>query len=149
MDSNVAVIHIGRLLDESKRGKVLSETLRSQADKWQTQIGGLQQKITEGRAKLEKLGDDAPAEARFKLARETRMQELELNHLQQKARVDLESRRDAARTRVLQELQPLLTALAEERKLAMVLAVPSREVAYAAPAIDLTDELLGRYDSGS
>ena len=147
MDSKVAVIHLGRLLDESKRGKDLSESLRAMADKWKRQETELQQEISTCRQKIGQLGPEDPSEARFQLARKLRMQELEINYQQQKARLDLESRRDAARSRVLDELQPLLARLVEERGVSVVLTIPRPEVAYASPAIDLTADLLDLYDA--
>jgi outer membrane protein len=149
MESNVAVVHIGRLLDESKRGKVLTGTLRAAAEKWQKEIAEAERQFNELRAKAEQLPNDTAVDARFKIDRDLKLHEMDLRHLQQKARLDIESRRDQARTRVLQEAEPILTKLAEEHRLSLVLSVPSREVAYAAPAIDLTAELLTRFDAES
>jgi outer membrane protein len=149
MAGNIAVVQVGRLLDESRKGKVLSETLRTAADKWQKELDALQTKLREQREKLEGTGAQAGLEARYKIEREMRLTELDLTHLQSKARLDLESRRDQARARVLQELDPLLVALAAEKKFELVLTVPSQLVAFAAKDLDVTDELLRRYDASA
>ena len=144
--SNVAVVNVARILDESKKGKVLAATLRTAADKWQKELQDLEKQFTEARDKLEKLGQGI-SDAHFKQEREARMLEMEIRHLQAKAQLDIESRRDQARNKLLQEINPIMENLAKELSLDVVLTVPAREVVFAAQAIDITDKLLAKVDA--
>ena len=144
--SNVAVVNIVRILDESKRGKVLAGMLRSAAEKWQKELAELEKQHGEAREKLEKMGQDI-GEARFKQEREVRMLELDLRHLQAKAQLDIESRREQARSKVLQEISPIIDNLAKEKGLDLIFTVPAREIAFVAKATDITDELLAKVDA--
>ena len=144
--SNVAVVNVARILDESKKGKVLAGTLRTAAEKWQKELQDLEKQFTEAREKLEKLGQGI-SDAHFKQEREVRMLEMELRHIQAKAQLDIESRRDQARSKLLQEINPIMENLAKELSVELVLTIPAREVIYAAQSIDITDKLLAKVDS--
>ncbi len=144
--SNIAVVNVARILDESKKGKVLAATLRAAADKWQRDLQELEKQFTEAREKLEKLGQGI-SDAHFKQEREVRMLEVEMRHIQTKAQLDIESRRDQARNKLLQEINPIMESLAKELSIELVLTVPAREVIYAAQAIDITDKLLAKVDA--
>ena len=87
------------------------------------------------------------SDAHFKQEREVRMLEMELRHIQAKAQLDIESRRDQARSKLLQEINPIMENLAKELSVEVVLTVPAREVIYAAQAIDITDKLLAKVDA--
>lgn len=141
--SNVAVVNIARLLDESKNGKVLAATLRTAADKWQKELSELEKQFNDSQTKLNQSENVSP-EVRFKLERDVRMLEMDIRHLQGKAELDISSRREQARNKVLSEIEPVMKTMAQELNLDLILTIPSQEVAYSSGAIDLTDKLLAK-----
>ncbi len=144
--SNVAVVNVVRILDESKKGKVLAGTLRTAAEKWQKELQDLEKQFNEAREKLQKLGQGI-SDAHFKQEREVRMLEIEVRHMQAKAQLDIESRRDQARSKVLQEISPIMESLAKELGVDVIITVPAREVAFVSEATDITDKLLAKVDA--
>lgn len=144
--SNVAVVNVARLLDESKKGKVLAATLRTAAEKWQKELADLEKQFSDGQAKLEQLAA-GNSEARAKLEREVRLLELDIRHLQAKAQLDIDSRREQAKNKVLADIEPIMKAMAQEYSLDLILSVPSQQVAYSSAAIDITDKLLEKVDA--
>ena len=144
--SNVAVVNVVRILDESKKGKVLAGTLRTAAEKWQKELQDLEKQFNEAREKLQKLGQGI-SDAHFKQEREVRMLEIEVRHMQAKAQLDIESRRDQARSKVLQEISPIMENLAKELGIDVIITVPAREVAFVSEAADITDKLLAKVDA--
>jgi outer membrane protein len=143
---SVGVINLNRILDESKRGRTLSERLRAFAEKSQSDITALEAKLQKARQDLAKAPPQIAPESLFKLQRDVRATELELRQAHERSRFEVEAQREQARSTVLREASPLLSELANERGLTLVLTIPTEQVAFAAPAIDLTAELLGRFD---
>lgn len=141
-----AVINISRLLDESKRGKALSARLRSIAEKWQKDLGTVEQKLTHSRARLEKSGLGAPAEVTFRLQRDISILDMERRSLLERQRADIEGHREHFRAQLLDELQPILQGVCEERGLKIVMAVTGPELAFVAPDADITDVVMARLD---
>ncbi len=145
----VAIVNLNRLLDESKRGRALSQRLKAVLDGYNAALLEISNRIEKARQGLAKAPPNLPAESLHKLQRDLRVAELEQRHTDELRRVDIETQREQARNAVLRELDPVLSQLAAERGVSLVLAVPSREVAFAAPQIDLTEELLKRYDAAA
>jgi outer membrane protein len=146
---NVGIINLNRLLDESKRGRALGQRLKTTIEKNQAQLTEAESTLEKARQALAKAPPSMPPDPLFKLQRDLRMAELEVRHLQESGRFDIESQREHARNTVLRELDELVRTLAKEKSVSLVLTVPSREVAFAATEIDLTDELLARYDKAA
>jgi outer membrane protein len=144
---SIGIVNLNRLLDESKRGRALSQRLKAVLDGYNSELMEISNRIEKARAGLAKAPPNMPAESLHKMQRDLRVAETEQRHRDEMRRLDVETQREQARAVVLRELDPLLAQLAAERNLTLVLAVPSREVAFAAPSIDLTEELLKRYDA--
>jgi Skp family chaperone for outer membrane proteins len=142
----IAVININRLLDDSERGQKLGQGIKVAVDHWRARLAELEAKIEKARQLLAKISEGSSAIARFNLQRDAQAAELELRHAQEMSHFEIESKREQGRITVLAELEPVIKQVVAEKNLLLVLMVPSREVAYAAASVDLTNELIARYD---
>jgi Skp family chaperone for outer membrane proteins len=145
----VGVINMIKLLDESKRGLALIQQLQGAAEKWQAKARVIEKKPVNVRENLQKTSStpNVEPEVLFRMQREQQMYELELKQLEERSRADLESSREHFRAQVLMELSKHIEKVAKEKGLKLVLTVPSNEVAYFAPTLDITDELMRRFDT--
>jgi Skp family chaperone for outer membrane proteins len=143
----LAVVNITRLLDQSKRGQGLSDELRAVAEGWQAKITEVEVKLKKAQERLNHQGPSASVEQLFSLQREVRMAELEASGLQQRQRADVEAHRDFFRTQVMNEVRPLLSIIAKEKKLDLVLAMTDDAPAFVAPSIDVTALVIERLDA--
>lgn len=143
----IGIVNVARLLDESKRGKAQGLLLKSAIDKWQAQLLELAGKLERARQALGTVTAATPPDVLFKLQHDARLAELDLQRAQEVSRLEIEGQREQARAAILRELDVHMTALAKEKGLSLVHSVPSREIVFAAADVDLTAELLARYDA--
>lgn len=145
---NIAVIQMSRVAAESQRGKALSGSLRSTADKWNEQIAKCQHKLRETAERQAKLGDSANPEVEFRLQRDRVILEIELRSLQERMRFDVDSHRDFFRKQLVEEMRSIVQKIAQEKQLDLVIPVDGRDdVSYASSACDLTSEAVRLFDA--
>ncbi len=144
--ADVGIVDIARVLDESKKGKAYSGQLRATAEKWQKQIAETDHKLRQTLERLAKGSAEGtpalPLATSFKLQRDKRIFELELQSLQERLRFDIETHREFYREELLASLKPTLEKIAKTNGLAMVLRSPPNGVPYAADGVDITAEVI-------
>ena len=145
MDSSTLI----KILDQSKRGQALSERLRKLDDKYQSQLGPLQLKLEKVHGSLKDEKVQKTPETLFKLRRDQRLLEMELQSFRERAQFEIESARNHFRELLLAELQPMMKDLATSEALDAILTLPNPGIPYFNNKHDLTEGLLKRYDNYS
>jgi outer membrane protein len=143
----IGTVNLVRILDDSKRGQALSKKLQGIAEKWQQDLTTVQQRLQNTQERIQKGGAALQPDVAFKLQRDARIYEIELRSLQERLRLDIETHREHYRKQLLDEIHPLVRALADEKGCEVVVAEGSQQVLYAKGAVDLTPSLLARMDA--
>lgn len=147
----IGVVDVVRILDESKAGRAFSGKLRAIAEKWQKQLGELEKKLEQTQERLAKgaeAGSPAlPIATAFKLQRDQRIFEIELQSVQERLRFDIDTHREFYRDELLANLEPLLASVAKSKGLSLILRSPPKGVPFAAPGTDVTDEVIAILDT--
>ncbi|RYF49099.1 MAG: OmpH family outer membrane protein [Cytophagaceae bacterium] len=140
------VVDTGRVLGESKAGRIVSQKLQKINQRWQEQAGMAEQRLEEARARLGKADDKTPMATMFKMQHEVRMMEMGLRHLQESAQADLEAHSDFWQTSLSQTLAGELERIGKKLELSMVYTGPSAQIPYVAEALDITKEVIVEFD---
>lgn len=142
----VGIVDTGRVLNESKAGKFVSNKLQELNRSWQEKASLLEQQLIEAKKRLSKDDAKTPLPKLFKHRHEVRMLEMELNHLQQSAQTDLEAHSEFWQTSLSQTLSSELENYGKKLQLSMVLTGPSAQIPFVATTIDITEKIIVEFD---
>jgi outer membrane protein len=143
----LAVIDVQRLLTESIAGKEALEELRALRDQRQAEMQEKQREITDFRSRI--------AEGRLSLSTE-KLQELEktleervitFGRFQDDADRELQKKRDEAFGEIEQQIMPIIVKSGAEMGFTAIFNKFQSGLLFAQESIDVTDEVLRRYDA--
>lgn len=143
----LGVIDVQRLLTESIAGKEALEELRKLRDERQAEMQEQQREITDYRSRI--------AEGRLSLSNE-KLQELEktledkviaFGRFQDDADRELQKKRDEAFGRIEKEIMPIIVKSGAEMGFTAIFNKYQSGILFAKETIDVTDEVLRRYDA--
>jgi outer membrane protein len=145
--AKIATIQVQAALAQTKEGKNSLQTLenkfsarRSALEKKQNDIAALQNQMRAGSATMS-------AEAKDRLARDFDAKTKELNRENEDYQADVQHDEGQIVQALGQKMMAIIQKYAQENKIAMVVDVsPQGPVLWADPAIDITTEIIKRYD---
>jgi len=147
-DMKIAIIDTERILLTSETGKKALEELRTlQASKeeqgktMQNELEGLRDRLTEGRLSL---SEDRIAE----MEKEMEDKAIALRRFQDDANRDLNKKRDEILARVDRAVMPIINTYGQEGAYDLIFRKFESGLIYANEAVDVTDEIIQRLDSG-
>jgi outer membrane protein len=147
--SKIAIIDSQKTLQNSGEGKKVIAQLQDKEQKIKSELAAMDKDIQDKETKLRTQTLVMTAEAREQMA-------LDLENLKTKRkRTEEDSVKEWQRLqaslfeKIRKELQPIIENIAKEREFSLVLdsAAAQEIVVYFHPAIDITDEVVKRYDA--
>lgn len=138
----VAVVDMQRILNETSAGKKARKDLETASVAKQKKLDKRRQKLEADQAKLAKLQGDALMAAQEKLQRDY----LELQSMYMTLQQELAEEEARTLEKMYKNCQTLAKDLAKDYSLDLVLIRDQSTVLYAAKGVDLTDEVIKRYD---
>ncbi|MEZ5333490.1 MAG: OmpH family outer membrane protein [Thermoanaerobaculia bacterium] len=145
----VAVIDVQRLLTDSAEGKstmdrlkALGETKKQDIESRQAEITDMRNRLTEGRLSLSE-------ERQAEMEKELQAKLVDLRRVQEDANRELEQEQDKALGGIEAKVIPLIAKIAEEQGYTMVFNKFQSGLLYATDSIDITAEVLQRFDAES
>lgn len=145
----VAVIDVERILLESDRGKAALgeiESLRAekqqQGEAMQKEISELRQRLAQGRLSL---SEDKIADLEKELEEET----IALRRFQDDANRELNKKRDQILKTIEDSIFPVINRIGEEGDYTMIFNKFSSGLVYAEEAIDITGQVIERYNESA
>ncbi len=138
----IAVVDMQRVLNETAAGKKARKDLETSSTAKQKKLDKLRQKLEEAQTKLGELNGDALLEAQEKLQRDY----YELQSMYMTLQQELAEQEARTLEKMYANCQGLAKDLAKDFSLDLVLIRDQSTVLFTADGIDLTDELIKRYD---
>lgn len=138
----VAVVDMQRILNETAAGKQARQDLETASLAKQKKLDKRRQKLEEDQGKLASLKGDAQLEAQEKLQRDY----YELQSMYMTLQQELAEQEAQTLEKMYKNCQELAKDLAKDFSLDLVLIRDQSTVLYVATGVDLTDELIKRYD---
>lgn len=138
----IAVVDMQRVLNETAAGKAARKDLETASSAKQKKLDKLQKKFEAGQADLAKLQGAALNEAQEKLQADY----YELQSMYMTLQQELAEQESRTLEKMYGNCQTLAKDMAKELALDLVLIRDQSTVLFAADGIDLTDEVIKRYD---
>lgn len=138
----IAVVDMQRVLNETAAGKQARKDLETASSAKQKKLDKLQKKFEEGQAKLAKLEGQAQVEAGEKLQADY----YELQSMYMTLQQELAEQESRTLEKMYGNCQTLTKDMAKELSLDLVLIRDQSTVLFVADGIDVTDEVIKRYD---
>lgn len=138
----VAVVDMQRILNETAAGKQARQDLETASLAKQKKLDKRRQKLEEDQGKLASLQGDAQLEAQEKLQRDY----YELQSMYMTLQQELAEQEAQTLEKMYKNCQELAKDLAKDFSLDLVLIRDQSTVLYVATGVDLTEEVIKRYD---
>ena len=143
----VAVIDVQRVVTESDPGKEALGQLKKLQDKKIEEGKGLQQSLDALKDQFNKQRFTLSQEKLQSLQKQIEDKSIELKRFQDDAQRDLEEARKKALDRLEAKIMPIINQVGQERKLSLIFNKFQSGLVYADDAIDITDDIIQRFNT--
>lgn len=140
-------VNIDRIADESKDGQAMAKRVDDLQQKLLAQLNEKNKALQENQEKLKSGGNLMSEDARAKLAKEIERQQIEIQRAQQDASAEVEELRQQVQMEFQRKIVPIIQQVSEEKGLHFLFAVEAGGIVWARPDLDLTSEIIQRYDA--
>lgn len=147
-DAKIGFVDLQRVLAETEEGKKAKSALESVFKQKQTEIDKRLADLKKAQEEFEKQKAMLQSSARDQKARELDVQMRELQMLYLKHQEDLSKREAEAMKDIFKKTEKIIQKIAAQEGISLVLEKTQSSILWAQPALDLTNELVRRYNSG-
>ncbi len=145
--TKIAVVNPQKVISQSQKGKAFIKELESFAKQKDAQIkkkiAEFQQLQKEYRAKAPSLSEDKAMEMQKKLSD----MQIEIKRMQDDAQRELKLKQTKGFEKFNKVLQPIIEQIAKEKGIDLVMQLGPNGIVYFSPAIDITPEVIKRFDA--
>lgn len=150
---NIGIVDVKRAFSETKDGKAAIEKLESEFGPRQAELQKMETELKawgeERAATIKMMGPEAQMEAKREAQAELNRRLQELQMLAQKYQADITTREEALTKDVYAKLERELIRIAKEEKLDVILRAGTPTVIWHAESLDITDQLIRRYEASN
>jgi len=143
----IGYVDLQRALNESEAGKAAKERFKVQVDKLQVDLKKQKDAIDGLKEQLEKKSSVMEDEQVRNLQKdyEKRLRDFERSYKDSQA--ELQQKDNELTVELLKELQVVIEAFGKENGFSMILEQSSSSVLYGSPDLDLTEQVIARYNA--
>jgi outer membrane protein len=146
-DLKIGYVNLQKALNQVDEGKQAKQKLKKQFKSKQQKLNQKQKEVKKLREELKSQSMALSKEARRKKKRKLRRKMQELQRLYMGAQRELTKKEASATKEIFDKMRDIVEKIAEEKNYDMVLEKNKGSVLFAKDAMDLTDELVKRYNS--
>ena len=146
-DARIAIIDFQRILDTSKAGKAAQETINQEGRQMEAELKAKGDALEQMKEQLQKDALVMNKETREEKEREFRIQVNDFRESQQEFAQKARQLQIRAMSKIRNEVDTLAKAFAEEKGFTLMIEKQEAGVIYAPAQIDVTDEIIRRYDA--
>lgn len=144
-DVKIGYVDLQRALNEVEEGRKAKKRLEKEFEQKQSKLDKKQKEVKELKEQLDS-GMMLSEEAKQKKAVELQKQLAELQQLYMKMQRDLAQKEAEATQKIFKKMGEIVEKMAKEKGYDLILEKTESSVLYAEDGMDLTDELIERYD---
>lgn len=145
--AKIGVVNADQVIYESARGKAFLKELESYAKQKEEEIKAVvteaQQVQKEYQSKLASLSDEKRAEMEKQLSD----YQIRVKRMQDDGKREFQIKQQEGFERFRKILEPIVTTIAKEKGLDLVFSRGQSGIVYLSPAVDLTSEVIKRFDA--
>jgi len=144
----VGIINSQEILEKSIEGKKVIAQLEERNRKDQQDLSKLDEQIRQLETKLNTQQLTMTQEAILSLSADLERKRTERQRMAEDANRDMQELQQRLFLKIQSEVMPVIAKLGQEKGIDLILDLRASGVLYFNPAIDLTDEVIKRYDAG-
>ena len=134
------------VFQSSKEGQAGLQRVKTLTDKKQTENNDRQKKLQSDQQKLQTSGSMLSDAARSQLEKDIEKQQVDIQRFQQDAQAELNEIQQEVQSDFVKKLQPIVDRIAAEKGLHLLFNSAEAGLAWAAPGLDLTQEVIKAID---
>jgi outer membrane protein len=146
--AKIAFMNIPRIAAESAEGKASTTKVNALREKKLAELTGKNKQLETAQQKLNS-GSLLSEEARAAAQKETERLQVEIQRLQQDAEAEMQDLQQQLQLDFQRKLSPIIQQVATEKGLQILLSQTDAGMVWAEPGLDLTNEIIKRFDSSS
>ena len=147
--AKIAYVDFQRIAQESAEGKSSAQKINALIQKKQAESNEKAKKLQADQAKLQQTGSVMSDTARTQLEKEIERQQLEGQRFQQDATAEVTELQTELNTEFQKKLLPVLTQVAQERGLQMLLSRGDAGIIWGEPGLDLSADVIKKLDGAA
>lgn len=144
----IGYVDLQRALNNVEEGKAAKAKLKKDFEAKQQQLTKKQEEVQKLQQSLESGGEMMNDEAKQKKATELQQEMAGLQELYMEMQRDLAEKEGEATKRIFGKMEKILAGIAAERGYDLILEKSESSVLFAQDSMDLTDELVKRFNGG-
>ena len=145
--AKVAYINPPLIFQQSTEGKAAVTRVQAVVQKKQTEGAAKAKQLQDNQAKLQSSGSVMNEAARTQLEKEIERQQREGERFQQDAQAEINEIQQEVNNEFMKKVQPIIDQIAIERGLHFVFNAPEAGLAWAAPGLDISADVIKKLDS--
>jgi len=146
-DSKVAFVDLQRALNEVADGRQAKAKLKKEFDQRQKKLDDQQEELKRLQADLQAKGDAMSDDARRKAQSDMDQKLMDVSRMYAQMQKELNQKEHDATKGIFAKMSSLIKTIAEAESVTMVFEKTDSGLLYAQPSLDLTNELIRRYNS--
>lgn len=147
--AKIATVDLQRAINEVSEGATAKKRLETlMADK-EAAIGKMQKNLETMQAELEKQAAILSDAARKQKEEELYMAQMQFQQAYQRSQGEFQQAYMGAMETLIGKMKPIVATIATEKGYTLVVEINEGGVYYASPTIDITDELIKRYNASN
>ena len=136
------------VFQSSTEGKAALTRVKALTDKKQNENNDRQKKLAADQQKLQTGGSMLNDAARSQLEKDIEKQQVDMQRFQQDAQAEINELQQEVQNDFVKKLQPVVDKIAAEKGLHLLFNSAEAGLAWAAPGLDLTSEVIKAIDAG-
>lgn len=145
--AKVAFVNVQLIANQSAEGKAATTRVKALNDKKVAELAEKQKSLTSSQEKLQKGGSVMSDAARGQLEKEIEKLQVEIQRFTQDAQAEVQELQNELQNDFQRKLLPVIDAVAQEKGLHMIFSVADAGVVWANPGLDVTADVIKRFDS--
>lgn len=146
--TKIAYVDLQRALLEVEDGKNAKAKLKKEFDAKQKELDKKQQQVVEMKETLESSAQMMTEQARQQKAMELQKKMYELQQLYMKLQGELSQKEAKATQKIFERMGSIIEKIGKEKSYDLILEKTESSVLYAPKAMDITNEVIKRYNAG-
>ena len=134
------------VFQNSKEGQAALQRVKTLTDKKQTENNDRQKKLAADQQKLQTSGSMLNEAAKAQLEKDIEKQQVDLQRFQQDAQAEIQELQQEVQNDFVKKLNPVLDKIATEKGIHLLFDASQPGLAWAAPGLDLTPEVIKAMD---
>jgi len=143
----IGLVNSQEILEKSIEGKKAISQLEEKNRKTQQDLSKLDEQIRQMETRLNTQGLTMTQEAALSLSADLDRKKTERQRMAEDATRDIQELQQRLYLRIQSEVMPIITKLGQEKGLDLILDLRASGVLYFNPTVDITDEVIKRYDA--